>query len=379
LTTIAMLARRGGGLARRGVTQVSASSPASERRGDGANVAGDALARTRASRAFSASSRARDASRPPSARDRMSVASAFEYCATRVRQLDYENYLCALFLPREHRPAALALRAFNAETASALGATKEPQLALMRLKWWRDAVDAAHDADENSLPDHPVAIALRAVLATQNAGGGARTKTWLKRIADARVRDAEMGLENQTPGSVAFLEAYAESTSSSVLYLQLDLGGTRDTSADHAASHLGKALGMVNLLRGTPAHAKQRRLYLPLDVCAKHGAVAEDVFRGKNTEAIKDATHEVASVAKAHLDSSRGMASTLRGVARKGSASSSTPVKPETVFLPAIAASTYLEKLERVDFDAFHPSLAQPQPPLVAQAKIAWAAFTGKY
>jgi NADH dehydrogenase [ubiquinone] 1 alpha subcomplex assembly factor 6 len=163
------------------------------------------------------------------------------------------------------------------------------------------------------------------------------------------------------------------------LYLQLDLGGMRDTSADHAASHLGKALGMVNLLRGTPAHAKQRRLYLPLDVCAKHGAVAEDVFRGKNTEAIKDATHEVASVAKAHLDSSRGMASTLRGVARKGSASSSTPVKPETVFLPAIAASTYLEKLESVDFDAFHPSLAQPQPPLVAQAKIAWAAFTGKY
>jgi phytoene/squalene synthetase len=80
----------------------------------------------------------------------MSVASAFEYCATRVRQLDYENYLCALFLPREHRPAALALRAFNAETASALGATKEPQLALMRLKWWRDAVDAAHDADETS-------------------------------------------------------------------------------------------------------------------------------------------------------------------------------------------------------------------------------------
>ena len=319
----------------------------------------------------------------------MSVASAFEYCATRVRQLDYENYLCALFLPREHRPAALALRAFNAETASALGATKEPQLALMRLKWWRDAVDAAHDADAD-LPDHPVAIALRAVLATQTSGstGGAPTKAWLRRIADARVRDAEMGLENQTPGSVAFLEAYAESTSSSVLYLQLDLGGLRDTSADHAASHLGKALGMVNLLRGTPAHAKQRRCYLPLDVCAKHGAVAEDVYRGKTTEAIKDAAHEVASVAKAHLDSARGMASTLRGLANaktktkttvKGSAPSWTPVKPETVFLPAIAASTYLEKLEKADFDAFHPSLAQPQPPLVAQAKIAWAAFTGKY
>lgn len=314
----------------------------------------------------------------------MSVASAFEYCAARVRQLDYENYLCALFLPREHRPAALALRAFNAETASALGATKDPQLALVRLRWWRDVADAAHDAGAE-VPDHPVAIALRAVLDARR--GGARTRRWLRHIADARVRDAELGMENLTPSSVAYLEAYSEATSASLLYTQLDVGGVRDTGADHAASHLGKALGMVSLLRGTPHHAKQRRCYLPLDVCAKHGAVAEDVYRGRSTEAIKDATHEVASVAKAHLDSARGMAETLRETRRakaaKGTTATNdatlTTLKPETVFLPAIAASTYLEKLERVDFDAFHPELARLQAPLVAQAKIAWAALTGKY
>ena len=347
-------------------------SPALDCGDDVANVSGDARVRTRASRAFSASSCARDARPPPSARDRMSVASAFEYCAARVRQLDYENFLCALFLPREHRPAALALRAFNAETASALGATKDPQLALVRLRWWRDVVDAAHGAGAE-IPDHPVAIALRAVLEQTGSIGSARTKRWLRRVADARVRDAELGLENLTPSSIAFLEAYAEATSSSVLYLQLDLAGVRDTNADHAASHLGKALGIVNVLRGTAHHAKQRRCYLPLDVCAKHGAVVEDVYRGNGTEPIKDAAHEVASVAKAHLDSARGMAERLKRTRREWS------LKPETVFLPAIAASTYLERLETVDFDPFHPLLARPRAPLATQAKIAWAALTGKY
>ena len=57
-----MLARRGGGLARRGVTRGSASSPASERRDDDSNIPSrDARASTRASRAFSASARVRDA------------------------------------------------------------------------------------------------------------------------------------------------------------------------------------------------------------------------------------------------------------------------------------------------------------------------------
>ena len=57
--------------------------------------------------------------------------------------------------------SALALRAFNVETANALGAAKEPHLALMRLRWWRDAVDALHD-DRARVPDHPVARALAA-------------------------------------------------------------------------------------------------------------------------------------------------------------------------------------------------------------------------
>lgn len=45
--------------------------------------------------------------------------------------------------------------------------------------------------------------------------------------------------------------------------------GIRNVHADHAASHLGKALGLTILLRATPYHANQRKIYLPMEILAK--------------------------------------------------------------------------------------------------------------
>jgi NADH dehydrogenase [ubiquinone] 1 alpha subcomplex assembly factor 6 len=82
----------------------------------------------------------------------MDVRASFEYCVNRVRQHDYENYLCTFALPPAHRPAALAVRAFNVETAQALGATKEPHIAIMRLQWWRESVAAIHAGNPGKVP-----------------------------------------------------------------------------------------------------------------------------------------------------------------------------------------------------------------------------------
>lgn len=37
--------------------------------------------------------------------------------------------------------------------------------------------------------------------------------------------------------------------------------------ADHAASHIGKAQGIVTCLRATPYHSSRRKVYLPMDIC----------------------------------------------------------------------------------------------------------------
>ena len=42
--------------------------------------------------------------------------------------------------------------------------------------------------------------------------------------------------------------------------------GIRDVNADHAASHVGKAEGIVTLLRATAYHRSKRQVMLPMDI-----------------------------------------------------------------------------------------------------------------
>ena len=65
------------------------------------------------------------------------------------------------------------------------------------------------------------------------------------------------------PSLTSFLPLFPQ-----LLYLQLAAAGVASKEADHAASHLGKAVGITTLLKGTAFHASSRRSYLPLDWCA---------------------------------------------------------------------------------------------------------------
>jgi phytoene synthase len=59
-----------------------------------------------------------------------------------VRRHDPDRFLTALFAPSEKRNALLTLYAFNHELARAREVVSEPPLALIRLQWWREVVEA---------------------------------------------------------------------------------------------------------------------------------------------------------------------------------------------------------------------------------------------
>ncbi|XP_030538112.1 NADH dehydrogenase (ubiquinone) complex I, assembly factor 6-like [Rhodamnia argentea] len=294
------------------------------------------------------------------------LRAAFSHCVQQVRSYDYHHYLCLLELPPNMRKAAFALRAFNVETSRAMDIASDPRIGLMRLVWWQEAIDKIF---ANKLIEHPTACAFSAVVSEFKIN-----KAWLKRSVEARINDASREV-TQMPETIDELEKYAEDTASTILYMTLQSGGIRSTAADHAASHIGKASGLLLLLKSMPYHASKSRhsLYIPRKVAAKHGMLVEmggqPEARLDSREKLCDAVFEMASVANIHLQKARELAGTV-------------PAEAIPVLLPAVPAQVLLDTLSRVHFDVFDPRLARGVlgiSPLWYQLKLKWSSWRGRY
>ncbi|XP_062028271.1 uncharacterized protein LOC133744143 [Rosa rugosa] len=295
-----------------------------------------------------------------------SLRAAFSHCVQQVRNYDYHHYLCLLELPHNMRKAAFAVRALNVETARAMDVASDPRIGLMRLVWWQEAIDKIY---ANKSIEHPTAQALLSVVHENKI-----SKAWLKRSVEARINDARKEI-GDAPEKIEDLEKYAEDTMSTNLYMTLQAGGIRSTAADHAASHIGKASGLLLLIKSLPYHANRNRhfSYIPTEVAAKHGLLVKHGGQAEilldSREGLSEAVFEMASVANVHLQKARDLAGTV-------------PAEAHPVLLPAVPAQVLLDSLRRVNFDVFDPRLARGilgTPPLLYQLKLKWHSWRGKY
>lgn len=70
------------------------------------------------------------------------IVSPVAYCASLVKQYDYENYLVGLLIPSEHRGVYFTIRAFNVEIALIKDqANSNQQACRMRFNWWRGVLE----------------------------------------------------------------------------------------------------------------------------------------------------------------------------------------------------------------------------------------------
>lgn len=295
-----------------------------------------------------------------------SIRAAFSHCVQQVRSYDYHHYLCLLQLLPDMRKAAFVLRAFNVETARAMDVASDPKTGLIRLLWWQDTIDKVFAKKK---VEHPIAQALSLVISDYKI-----SKHWLKRSVDARIKDASRE-EGAIPETIAELEQYAEDTVSTMLYMTLQAGGIRSTNVDHAASHIGKASGLLLLLKSLPYHASRqgRIVYIPSDVASRHGLVTTSnggpAIKIESSETLPDAVFEVASVASLHLQKARELAPTI-------------PPEALPVLLPAVPAQVLLDTLRRRNFNVFDSRISRGIhgiSPLWYLLKLKWHAWRKTY
>jgi NADH dehydrogenase [ubiquinone] 1 alpha subcomplex assembly factor 6 len=323
------------------------------------------------------------------------------------RKYDAPSRALIPFVPAHARDAYLAIRAFNVDVAQVLDTTSTPTVGQMRMQFWRDTVAKAL---EGAPPKEPVAILLAqaAGALTHHSRGKAKfSKSWFHRIINTR----EQYLGNPPYPNLSALESYAENTYSTMLYLTLSALPQASITTDHIASHIGKAMGITAVLRGIPfvafpqpqplgtsnsitgaAGPTQGAVMLPLDVMAEANVREEDVFRqGSAAPGLRDAVFTVATRANDHLITARDMISKLRSEGTLGhdfehqhdgehqyspqqlSAGSEVQLaeieQAFGVFMPSITTQSWLDRLQKVDFDVFDPSLRK------ADWKLPWKAY----
>ncbi|KAL1966839.1 hypothetical protein VTN77DRAFT_3804 [Rasamsonia byssochlamydoides] len=347
------------------------------------------------------------------------VESARQYCTDLVRKYDRPSYILSIFIPQPTQPFYFALRALNISLSMIADTTSSYTIGLMRLQFWRDTVTRTL---AGSPPKEPIAILLGAAVSDLHArtDGRARiSKGWFLRMINAR----EQSLTNAPYTNLAALESYAENTYSTLLYLTLAALPMTSLTADHLASHIGKAAGIAAVLRGLPLVAfpsppshqhsnqpgthsggtKQGAITLPLDIMAQAGVKEEDVFRhGAEAPGLRDAVFAVATRASDHLITARQMLKNLRAGKDVGhefehegeegheygdqqqqsqqdatAASQQSPYERQLkdversfgVFMPAVSTQLWLDRLQKVDFDIFNPVL------LRSDWKLPWKAY----
>ncbi|KAK2605898.1 hypothetical protein QQS21_003738 [Conoideocrella luteorostrata] len=278
----------------------------------------------------------------------------------------------------------MAFRALNLELVRLPEVVSNPIIGALRMKFWQESIEKTF---AGMPPREPICIMLYHALQGLEARAGSSTKKSIKFWVSRLVKTREKHMESKPYPSLAALEDYAENTYSTIMYATLASMPLRSIHIDHLASHIGKACGIIAVLRGIPILAapgqpiktssgvnapptREPSLLLPLDVMSEEGVKEEEVFRqGPSAPGLQDAVFRVATRANDHLITVREMLKRLQAgqdpghefeyegeaehVYSEESDSAKEIRQSFGVLLEAVPASNYLENLEKANFDPF--------------------------
>lgn len=253
------------------------------------------------------------------------MKSFFEYCRDYVRREDLDRYAITMFAPQSKRPALFALFAFNAEIAKTREVVSETTTGLMRLLWWREAIQAIYQDKHEK--DHPVLNALAQIIKDYNLP--------LKLFEDMTY-GREFDLEDTQPGNVEGLKNYCLFSHKPLLELCLIVNPDRKLDVDALAVQHTTA----GLLCSFVPHSQQARIYIPKDLMRGQGLNKDKLLSMRYKKEVKAISKQI----RQKLDLSN------------------QNILAETAFFKAYAALShmYIKRIEKLGDDLLDYRMTYP-------------------
>ncbi|MGO9419452.1 phytoene/squalene synthase family protein [Roseiarcus sp.] len=227
----------------------------------------------------------------PSRFDAETLAEASKHCGALARANARDQWLGALYAPPESRDALFALACFDHEIRQARLRSRDPNLAVMRLAWWREAALGGRDAEAAG---SPVALALCAAVDAFQLPAEP-----IEAMLDARLTE----IAPPDALTLAAFERYAADSEGARLRLASRIAaGGRDIDAAEAHEPAGLALALARMLADLPFQAGAGPMLFPVDVAERHGATLNDLDARNATPGVIAACGELRTLARARLE-----------------------------------------------------------------------------
>jgi len=197
-----------------------------------------------------------------------------DYCKQKSSRSGSSFYVSFLFLPKLQRQAITALYAFCREVDDVVDECHEPDIARVKLSWWREEVARMYDGQ----PRHPVTRALQPMLQHFDLA-----QEYLLEIIDGM----EMDLEHTSYPDFKSLNLYCYRVASVVGLLSAEIFGYRNRKTLNYARELGMAFQLTNILRDVREDAQRGRIYIPLDELERFQVKPADLNRPVTSDAVK--------------------------------------------------------------------------------------------
>lgn len=196
-----------------------------------------------------------------------------KYCQQKTAKSGSSFYYSFLLLPESRRKAITALYAYCREVDDVVDECREPQVALVKLNWWREEVGRLFQ----KRPRHPVTRALLEPVERFNL-----PEEYFLEVLDGMAMD----LAQHSYTDFKSLQLYCYRVAGVVGLMAAEIFGYTDRRTLDYAQNLGLAFQLTNIIRDIREDGQRQRLYLPLDELVPYGLTQQDLWQSSPSEAV---------------------------------------------------------------------------------------------